>query len=369
MSDSAMRASRYKLIDRYILGKYVRTFLVSLLLIMAIIITFDVSEKLDDFIRNDAPLNEIIFKYYFNFIPNFFNLYCSLFIFIAVVFFTSKLAQHTEIIAILGSGLSYKRFLRPYLHGSLLFALVMLGVSNFVIPRSNVHLKEFEGMYIKTNQRTYYSELHFQSSPGVQVYVQSYDVKNRAAVYFHRDEFDSVGNLVDRITAHKIEYDSTSGKWNATSMHHRTFDGEKENLHFAQHSRIDLKLTPEDFNQASKQITTMNSIELLQHIKRETMRGSGAVTAAKIEFWQRIINPLSIIVMTFIGVTISSRKKRGGIGVALAIGIALAFGLIVFMRICVVFAEAGEMTPFVAILLPQLLFGIAAGYMIRQASK
>ena len=132
---------------------------------------------------------------------------------------------------------------------------------------------------------------------------------------------------------------------------------------------LDLGLTPEDFNQAAKQITTMNSIELYRHIQREKMRGAGAVTAAKIELWQRLVNPLAIIVMTFIGVSISSRKRRGGIGIQLAIGIALAFGLIVFMRVCVVFAETGGLPPLLAVSLPQILFGIAAIYLIRRAMR
>ena len=158
---------RYPLIDRYILSKYLKTFLLWLVLIIIIVITFDVSEKLDDFIKNQAPTKEIIFKYYINFIPNFFNLYGPLFVFISTLFFTSKMAGHTEIIAILGSGISYRRMLRPYLHGSLILAIGILLIGNFVIPRSNIQLKSFEDQYIHTAKRNYYSDLHFQTSMGV----------------------------------------------------------------------------------------------------------------------------------------------------------------------------------------------------------
>lgn len=364
-----MRNNRYRLIDRYILGKYVKTFFLFLVLIIVIVITFDVSEKLDDFLHNQAPVKEIIFHYYINFIPNFFILYSPLFIFIAVIFFTAKMASNTEIVAILGSGINYTRFLRPYLHGSLILALAVLLVGNFVIPRSNVHLKEFERHYVKTNQRSFYSELHFQSSPGVQVYTQSYDVKGQSALNFHRDSFDENGVLVERIAANRIAYDSASGKWDGTVVHIRTIDGEQEHLRNMRKAMLNLDLTPEDFNQAAKQITTMNSIELYRHIQREKMRGAGAVTVAKIELWQRLVNPLAIIVMTFIGVSMSSRKRRGGIGVQLAIGIALAFGLIVFMRVCVVFAETGGLPPLLAVSLPQILFGIAAIYLVRRAMR
>ena len=363
-----MRLS-YPLIDRYILGKYLKTFLLWLVLIIVIVITFDVSEKLDDFLKNNAPVSEIIFKYYFNFIPNFFNLYGPLFVFISTLYFTSKMAGNTEIIAILGSGISYRRMLRPYLHGALLLALGILVVGNFVIPRSNIHLKKFEDKYIHTNHRSYYSNLHFQTSRGVQVFAYSYDVNERSAIFFQQDSYDPAGDLKMRVTANKIIYDTVTDTWTAQGMTMRTFDGDKETMRSNPKAKIRLKLKPDDFNQASKQISTMNSIELYHHIQHETMRGSGAVTAAKLEFYQRLLNPLAFLVMTFIGVAISSRKTRGGIGLHLAIGISLAFGFIVLMRVCSVFSENGNLPPFLAVFVPQLVFGIAALYLIKKAPK
>lgn len=360
---------KYPLIDRYILGKYLKTFLLWLVLIIIIVITFDVSEKLDDFIKNQAPTKEIIFKYYINFIPNFFNLYGPLFVFISTLFFTSKMAGNTEIIAILGSGISYRRMLHPYLHGSLILAIGILLVGNFVIPRSNILLKEFEDQYIHTTKRSYYSNLHFQTSMGVQVSSFNYDVNEKSALFFQQDTYDKTGNLKDRISANKIIFDSVSGLWTGQGVTHRTFAGDDETMKTYVNTKLRLKLVPDDFNQAAKQISTMNSVELYHHIQHEKIRGSGAVTAAKLELYQRLLNPLAFIVMTFIGVAISSRKTRGGLGVHLAIGITLAFGFIVFMRICTVFAENGNLSPFLAVFLPQLTFGIAALILIKKAPK
>jgi lipopolysaccharide export system permease protein len=359
----------YPRIDRYILGKYIKTFLMWLVLIIVIVITFDVSEKLDDFLKNEAPLSKIIFQYYLNFIPNFFNLYGPLFVFISTLFFTSKMAGNTEIIAILGSGISYKRMLRPYLHGSLILAIGILIVGNFIIPISNISLNKFEDQYIHTSKRNYFSDIFFQSARGVQVSTLSYDVKEQSAVVFQQDTYDDNGLLTERIKAGKITYDTSTKLWKALDYECRTFNGEQETYRKTVLRDVDLDVVPADFNKAARDISVMNSIELYDHIQLETMRGSGAVTEAKLEFYQRLLNPLAFIIMTFIGVAISSRKTRGGLGVHLAIGIALAFGFIVLMRVCNVFAVNGNFPPFLAVLFPQIVFGIATIVLIRLAPK
>ena len=359
---------RYTLIDRYILLKYLKTFILALALIIVIVITFDVSEKLDDFLKNSAPLNEIIFQYYMNFIPEFVNMYSPLFIFISVLFFTSKMAGNTEIIAILGSGISYRRLLQPYLHGSLILAIVVFILGNFVIPVSNRHLIEFEHNYIKTMTRSYYSNLHFQTDKNVQIYTEAYDATQRSAREFQRDIYDDEGRLMERITARTIQYDSVENKWFYSYLSKHVFLP-KESLVNKPRGLIELDLKPIDFDRASIDITTLNTLDLLDHIEYERLRGSGAVKECKIELYQRLLNPLAVIVMTFIGVAISSRKTRGGIGVHLAIGISIAFGFIVFMKISTVFAINGGLSPFMAVLLPQLIFGVAAACLIKTAPK
>ena len=359
-----------KRLDSYILVKYLQTFVLALALIIVIVITFDVSEKLDKFISHHATFAGVAFDYYGNFIPGFVNLYSPLFIFISVIFFTSKMAGNTEIIAILSSGISYRRLLRPYLYGSVIVALTVLLLGNFVIPISNRHMIEFEEQYVKAKTTSYYSNVHFQSEPGVQVYTESYDVQRLRANHLRREVLTPDGRLLQRQAADIAIYDTVSGLWHCTGYVVRTVDKKgKEDLEFIGTADVDLKLEPIDLDLLSQRIETMNTPALARHINRETVRGTGTVGEAKIELWQRILNPLAIIVMTFIGVVISSRKTRGGIGVHLAIGITLAFGFIVFMKVTTVFAINGTLTPFMAVLLPQLLFGLAAAYLIHIAPK
>lgn len=356
-------------LDRYILLKYLKTFLMAMALIIVIVITFDVSEKLDDFLSGHAPLGEIVYRYYLNFIPGFVNLYSPLFIFISVIFFTSKLAGNTEIIAILGSGISYRRLMRPYLYGSLIVAVIVLIFGNFVIPVNNRSLASFEGDYIHTRKQNYFSNIHFQAKQGVQVYAESYDAKTLRVNRFHRDVYDEDYRLTDRISCSSIQFDTLTGKWECTDFVHRTIDGNSEHLSRDSQSQRALGISPDDFNWASDDITTMNSIQLYHYIVREKMRGSTTVVAAKIELYQRLLNPLAIIIMTFIGLGVSSRKTRGGIGVHLAVGITLAFAFIVFMKVSTVYAIFGTLNPFIAVILPQAFFGVIAAVMIRTAPK
>jgi len=356
-------------LDRYLLFKYLKTFLLAMALIIVIVITFDVSEKLDDFLGSEASLWDIVSKYYLNFIPGFVNLYSPLFVFISVIFFTSKLAGNTEIIAILGSGISYRRLLRPYIYGGGLVALVVLAFGNFLIPVSNRALVAFENQYIYTHRAEYFNNIHFQSQPGVQVYADSYDATQLCVREFHQDYYDTSLHLQKRLTADWITFDTVSGKWKCVGLCVHTFDSTGERLSPPHDCDITLPLQPDDFNQYAVDITTMNSVDLYKHILHEKMRGSSTVVEAKIELYQRLLNPLAILVMTFIGVGVSSRKSRGGIGLHLAIGISLAFGFIVFMKVSTVFAVFGTLNPFLAVLLPQALFGIAAAYVIRTAPK
>ena len=359
-----------KRLDTYILAKYIKTFLLALALIIIIVITFDVSEKLDKFISHHATFWQVATDYYGNFIPEFVNLYSPLFIFISVIFFTSKMAGNTEIIAILSSGISYRRILRPYLYGAVAVALVVMLLGNFVIPTSSRRLIEFEEQYVKSKATNYYSNVHFQAEPGVQVYAESYDVKNLRAQKLRREVFDADGRMLQRQSVEMAIYDTAARMWRCTMYDCRTIDADgNEDLQHENTTIIDLGLLPGDLDIWANRIETMNTPALVRHIEREKVRGTGTVKEAKIELYQRLLNPLAIIVMTFIGVAISSRKTRGGIGMHLAIGITLAFGFIVFMKVTTVFATGGNMSPFMAVLLPQLVFGLAALYLIYKAPK
>ena len=359
----------FKILDRYILSKYLKTFLLALALIIIIVITFDVSEKLDDFLSHNAPIKAIIFQYYLNFIPGFVNLYSPLFIFISVIFFTSKMAGNTEIIAILGSGISYRRLLKPFLYGSLLVALIVLILGNFVIPYSNRSLIDFESHYIHARRTEYYNNIHFQSKPGTQIYANSYSVEQRYTHELHKDFYDSAGALVERQYCEHANYDTSRGDWECFNYYHRTIDGHHESFEHQSYCHTDFGLTPSDFDNATVHIETMNSLQLYRYILREKMRGSNTVITALIELYQRLLTPLAIIIMTYIAVSVSSRKTRGGIGLHLAIGISLAFTFIVFMRVGTVFATNGNLPPFLAVLLPQLIFAVIAVFLVRTAPK
>ena len=360
---------RYRRIDHYILSKYLVTFLVAMALIIVIVITFDVSEKLDDFLSGHAPLSEVVVDYYLNFIPGFVNLYSALFIFISVIFFTSKMAGNTEIIAILGSGISYRRMMRPFLHGSIIVAVIVFVMGNFVLPISNRKLADFEQKYIHTRRDNFYSNIHFQLRPGVQVYVDEYNVANQSATKFYQDTYNEEHQLIERISAGSIKYDSITDKWQCWNYAHRSINGAKETLTVKHFSNRELEIKPQDFLKRPQPIEAMNSFELYKHIEHEKMRGSTTVIESQIEFYQRIFNPLAVIIMTVMAVAVSSRKTRGGMGMHLAIGIALAFGFVVFMKITTVFATNGNLPPILAILLPQIVFGLASVFLVKNAPK
>ncbi len=364
-----MAMTLYRL-DRYILGKYLKTFLLALALIIIIVITFDISEKLDKFLSHHATIWQIISIYYFNFIPSFVNLYSPLFIFIAVIFFTSKMAGNSEVVAILSSGIRYQRMLRPYFFGALIVAVAVFALGNFVIPKSNRTLIAFEEQYVRSKAAKFYDNLHFQAKPGVQVYAESYDVKRKRAHLFCREIMTPDGRLLQRESANSIIYDSATKSWTCTSYFLRTIDSNlHEDLSYQTLAQVDLQIQPKDFDLLSQRVETLTTPELLRYIDREKMRGTGTVKGAEIELYQRLINPLAIIVMTFIGVAIAARKSRGGIGIHLAIGISIAFMFIVFMKITTVFATNGDLSPFMAVLLPQIIFSIAASWLIYKAPK
>ncbi|MBO7226032.1 MAG: LptF/LptG family permease [Bacteroidales bacterium] len=360
---------KYKIIDRYILGKFLKTFCAAIGLIIVIVIVFDISEKLDDFLSRNAPLKLIVFQYYLNFIPSFVNLFSHLFVFISVIFFTSKLAGNTEIIAILGNGISFKRMLVPYLYGAGIIALVIFIFGNFIIPINNTYVKDFERKYIKNKYQNNFRNIHIQIEKGTQLYVESFDSKNNIGYKFTKEIFSDDNNMVQKITSDQITYDSVSEQWRCFNYTCRSINNLSEKFVRVGDTLIDIKAKPIDFNINYTSVETMNFFKLRDFIKQEQERGSHLVVNYKIEHYQRLLNPLAIIIMTVIGVAVSSRKMRGGVGIHLAIGISIAFSFIVFMKITTVFATNGNLSPFLAVLLPQIIYTIAAFVLIKKAPK
>ncbi len=360
---------RLKIIDIYIIKKFLGAFFYSIALLTVIIIIFDVSEKIDDFIENQAPLSKIIFQHYFNFIPMFVNMFSYLFTFIAVIFFTSKLAQDTEIIAILSSGISFNRLLFPYMLAALLLALMSFYLANFVIPKANISRREFKDRYIENLTRSKDQHIHVQISPGTFVYVESFSTFNNTGLKFSMEKFDKQKGLTFKLNADKIVYDSLTGQWDVTDYFMRYLDGDTEQLRKGYKFDTVINLKPADLYFTKEEFEIMDFLELREYIAAEKMKGNPRITRHEVEMHQRIAFPFATLVMTLIGVALSSRKVRGGIGLHLGVGIGLAFGFILIMQVSTVFATLGSFPPWLSAWLPNFVFGLVGIFLYLQRSQ
>jgi len=357
-----------KTIDKYIIKKFLGTFFFAIFLLAFIVIIFDISEKIDDFLKRDAPLRAIIFDYYLNFIPYFINLFSYLFTFIAVIFFTSKMASDTEIIAILSSGLSFRRMLVPYFIAAGLLALMSFILANFVIPFTNRGMFDFENKYLHDPKLGTDQNIHKQISPGTFIYLENYNKNKKSGWKFSLEQF-SKRELVFKIMADRIEWDSISSKWKLEKYYSRHIDGQKETLR--QGARLDtaLMLTPKDFIEDIEEVKVMDFFTLREHIEKKELRGDSDVIKYKVKKYERFAFPFATLILTLIGVAVSSRKVRGGMGFNLGLGLALTFMYILFMQIFTVFATFGNFPPLLAVWFPNILFGIIALIMARTAPK
>lgn len=357
------------LIDLYIIRKFLGTFFYSIALLIIVVIIFDISEKIDDFIDKKAPLSAIIFDYYLNFIPFFINLFSSLFTFISVVFFTSRLAARTEIIAILSSGISFRRLLRPYMIAASFLVILTIYLANFLIPVLNIDLREFEKKYIKNPVTSRDIDIHMQINPGTFMYVESWDNSRAQGTRFSLEQFEN-GRMISKITSDRIVWDSISDRWKITEYVIRTIDSMNYQT-ITRGASIDttINITPAEFVIDIEDIKTMNYMQLRRFIDRETLKGSKNIKVYEVEKYKRIAFPVSALILTIIGVALSSRKIRGGIGMHLGLGIALTFSYILFMQVSTQFAIYGSLQPMAAVWLPNLFFGIIAVWLLKIAPK
>ncbi|MEI8203516.1 MAG: LptF/LptG family permease [Bacteroidota bacterium] len=355
-----------KKLDIYIIKKFLSTFFYSLALIIVIVIIFDISEKVDDFIEKHAPLNEIIFQYYWNFIPYFANLFSPLFTFIAVIFFTSKMASHTEIIAMLSSGISYRRIFRPYLISAVLIAIMSFCLANFIIPHSNQIRGNFRNKYIEKMTRSKDRNIHLQLSPGVFAYVEYYDSRIKTASNFSLENISSEVGMFYKITAKNMLYDSITKQWTLNDYYRRTFNGMHEQVETGKQMRVSLPIRPSDFIIQKEDYETMNYAELRTYIEQEKIKGSDLVKFYEVEKHKRLAFPFSTIILTVIGMAVSSKKMRGGIGMHLGYGLIVSFSYILFMQISTTFATFGTLPPIIAVWIPNFIFGVIAVVMFRR---
>ncbi len=345
------------------------TFFIALLLIIGIVIIFDISEKIDDFVKNEAPLKAIIFDYYLNFIPYFINMFSPLFVFITVVFYTSRQAANSEIIAILSGGVSYHRMMVPYLTAAAIITSVSLLLNLYVIPNSNTVRLEFEQTYVKKRNSASTRNVHYQIAPGEFVYVESFSNWNKTAYKFTLESIKD-NHLVSKISAESAAWDSTMDGWRLRRYCIRDYsEGLEDKVRTGEKldTVIALKLSDFYFNDKTVQTLSINDLNAL--IKTQKMRGDANVMYAEIEKHNRYALPFSAFILTIMGVALSSKKKRGGIGWNLGLGIGLAFSYILFMRFSQMFVFTGALSPIIAIWLPNLLFAIIAAVLYRLAPK
>ena len=364
-----MKELRVKKLDWYIFKSFILTFFIALILIIGIVIIFDISEKIDDFVKNEAPLKAIIVDYYLNFIPYFINMFSPLFVFITVVFYTSRQAANSEIIAILSSGVSYRRMLMPYMAAAAIITGLSLMLNLYVIPKSNAARLEFEQTYVKKRSAAKTRNIHYQIAPGEFVYVESFSQWNKTAYKFTLENIED-NRLVSKLSAESAQWDSTMDGWRLRRYVLRDYaDGLEDRVQCGERldTVIALKLSDFYFNEKTVQTLSIKNLNAL--IETQKMRGDSNVMYAEIEKNNRYALPFSAFILTIMGVALSSRKKRGGIGWNLGLGIGLAFTYILFMRFSQMFVYAGTMSATIALWLPNVIFAIIAAILYKKAPK
>ena len=356
-------------LDRYIISKFIGTYIYSIILIISIAIVFDINENLSKFTTLGAPLKAIVFDYYANFVPYFSNLFSPLFVFIAVIFFTSKLAGNSEIIAMLAAGVSFKRLMRPYLLSAALIALVNYYLGSYIIPHGTIVRQDFEAKYKNNKKITSASNVQLMVGPGVIAYIQQYDNNTKSGYGFSLDKFEKK-KLVSHMTASTIRYDSISEDrfhWKAQNYKIRTLRGLREEIKSGAVIDTIIHMEPMDLVYSDGQQETLTSDELRQYISKQIERGSTNVVQYEVEYHKRIATSFASFILTVIGVSLSSRKRKGGMGVYLGIGLALSFSYILLQTISSTFAINADTPPVIAAWMPNVLYAIIAYFCYRQA--
>lgn len=362
--------SRYiTILDWYIIKKFIGTYIFSILLIISISVVFDINENLAKFTEYHAPLKAIIFDYYLNFIPYFANLFSPLFVFIAVIFFTSKLAGNSEIIAMLAAGVSFKRLMRPYMISCVLISMLSFYLAAYIIPQGTVVLQNFESMYKNKKKNTAADNVQLQVEEGVIAYIQHYDNRTKEGYGFSLDKFENK-KLISHMTAQQIQYDTISDSkyhWTATNWKVRELRGLKEHIVSGMKKDTLIQIEPTDLIYSKGQQETFTSPELKEYIFKQINRGSGNVVRYQVEYYKRIASSFASFILTIIGLSLSSRKRKGGMGMYLGIGLALSFTYIMLQTISATFAINAGLPPLLAAWIPNILFAFIAYFCYRYA--
>ncbi len=360
-----------KRLDWYIIKKFIGTYFFSILLIISISIVFDVNENLAKFAQYHAPLKAIVFDYYANFVPYFANLFSALFVFIAVIFFTSKMAGNSEVIAILAAGVSFKRLMRPYMLSCIFISLLSFFLSAYIIPHGNVVRQNFESLYKNSKRNTSADNVQLQVDKGVIAYIQHYDNNTKKGYGFCLDKFEDK-KLVSHMTAMEIQYDTISDTkyhWKASNWKIRKLKGLKEHISSGAQKDTTIMMEPTDLVYSKGQQETLTITELRDYISKQKNRGSGNVVQYQVEYHKRIANSFASFILTIIGLSLSARKRKGGMGMYLGLGLALSFGYIMLQTVSATFAIQADAPPLLAAWVPNIIFAVVAWFCYRNAPR
>ncbi|MEO9021940.1 MAG: LptF/LptG family permease [Ginsengibacter sp.] len=362
-----------KTIDWYIIKKFFVTFLFCIIAMTAVVIIVDLSEKTDDFAKTGLSYKTIITDYYFGFLPRIDAMLFPLFIFLAVIFFTSAMANRSEIIAILSTGINFGRFLRPYIVGGLFFTLFLWWCNQYVLPQANQKWATFNAKYIDFNYGGYVNtstlrDKYFKLDSFSYAGLRYYDTVSRSGSNFFIQRFRN-NSLVYNLRASSITWDTATKKWRLNSVVERRINGLRQKLTDTSVLQMNFNFKPRDLQRDEYMKDKLSTPELNEFIKLEKLRGSGDVNALLLEKNNRNANPVSVFILTIIGACIASRKIRGGSGIHLALGVLVCVLYILVGRFASVFALKGNFNPIIAAWLPNVAFGILAWYLYKRASR
>ena len=367
-----LNPKRYvKILDWYIIKKFIGTYFFSIALIISIAIVFDFNENLSKFTQYHAPWRAIVFDYYANFIPYYSNLFSPLFVFIAVIFFTSKLAGNSEIIAMLAAGVSFKRLMRPYMISCVLIAALTYYLGAYEIPHGTVIRQDFEALYRNNTKNTAADNVQLQVDKGVIAYIQHYDNNTKKGYGFKLNKFEDK-KLVSDLTAMEVQYDTISDTkfhWRMRNWKQRKLQGLKEHITSGAEKDTVILMEPTDLVYSKGQQETFTSPELREYISKQIDRGSSNVVQYRVEYHKRIATSFASFILTVIGLSLSSRKRKGGMGLYLGLGLALSFGYIMLQTVSATFAINAGAPPMLAAWTPNMVFAIVAYFLYRKAPK
>lgn len=365
-----IRRNLFSRLDRYIMRKFLGTYFFSIILIISIAVVFDFSEHSDRFSMNHAPLMGLV-EYYCNFVPFYANLFSALFVFIAVIFFTSKLADNSEIIAMLSTGMSFRRLMRPYMISAAVLTALSFALGSEIIPRGSVKRLAFEARYKDKRKPNVAENLQLQVDTGVIAYMEHFDGDYKMGTHFSLDKFEQK-QLVSHLTAERIQYDTLADEryhWKLHQVKIRTLKGLREHITTKNMMDSVIFMEPQDFLMFKNQQQTLTNAELVAYIEKQRLRGSGNVKVFEVEYHKRFADPFAAFILSAIGLCLSFRKRKGGMGGALGIGLALSATYILLQTISSTFAINSNWPPVIAAWFPNMLFSLIAIGLIYKAQK